>query len=48
MLVMYTWGGDPDLNGDLNGGDYFYLDANILQSGSVFGFHAATSTTTGN
>ena len=38
-LVMYTWGGDADLNGELNGDDYFYLDSNILQSGSVFGFH---------
>ena len=39
VLVMYTWGGDADLNGELNGDDYFYLDSNILQSGSVFGFH---------
>ena len=38
-LVMYTWGGDADLNGELNGDDYFFLDSNILQSGSVFGFH---------
>lgn len=39
VLVMYTWGGDADLNGELNGDDYFYIDSNILQSGSVFGFH---------
>ena len=39
VLVMYTWGGDADLNGELNGDDYFYLDSNILQNGSVFGFH---------
>lgn len=31
-LVMYTWGGDADLNGELNGDDYFYLDSNILAS----------------
>ena len=30
VLVMYTWGGDADLNGELNGDDYFYLDSNIL------------------
>jgi hypothetical protein len=39
VLVMYTWGGDADLNGELNGDDYFYIDSNILQSGVVFGFH---------
>ena len=38
-LVMYTWGGDADLNGELNGDDYFFLDSNILLNGSVFGFH---------
>ena len=30
VLVKYTWGGDADLNGELNGDDYFYLDSNIL------------------
>ena len=30
VLVMYTWGGDADLNGELNGDDYFYIDSNIL------------------
>ena len=39
-LIAYTWGGDADLNGELNGDDYFYIDSNILQSGSVFGFHS--------
>ena len=38
VLVMYTWGGDADLNGELNGDDYFRLDSHILQSGSVFGY----------
>ena len=38
-LVMYTWGGDADLNGELNGDDYFYIDSHVMQSGSVFGFH---------
>ena len=37
VLVMYTWGGDADLNGELNGDDYFYIDSNIY---SQFpGFH---------
>jgi hypothetical protein len=29
VRIMYTWGGDADLNGDLNGDDYFILDPNI-------------------
>ena len=39
ILIRFTWSGDADLNGELNGDDYFYLDSNVLQSGSVFGFH---------
>ncbi len=39
VLVKYTWGGDADLNGELNGDDYFYIDSNIINNGSVFGFH---------
>ena len=38
ILFKYTWGGDADLNGELNGDDYFFLDSHILQSGTVFGF----------
>ena len=38
ILFKYTFGGDADLNGELNGDDYFYLDAHILQSGTVFGY----------
>ena len=30
VLVMYTWGGDADMNGELNGDDYFWIDSNIL------------------
>jgi hypothetical protein len=30
VLIMYTWGGDADLNGELNGDDYFFIDSNIL------------------
>ena len=39
VLVAYTWGGDANLDGELNGDDYFALDSHILQSGSVFGYH---------
>jgi co-chaperonin GroES (HSP10) len=39
VLIFYTWGGDADLNGELNGDDYFFIDANVINSGSVFGFH---------
>lgn len=38
IILFYTWGGDADLNGELNGDDYFYIDSNIINSGSVFGF----------
>ena len=37
VLVMYTWGGDADLNGELNGDDYFYIDSSILSQ--TPGFH---------
>jgi hypothetical protein len=39
VLGMYTWGGDADLNGELNGDDYFFIDSNVINSGTVFGFH---------
>jgi hypothetical protein len=39
VLVMYTWGGDADLNGILDGDDYFFIDSNVVNSGTVFGFH---------
>ena len=38
VLVMYTWGGDAELDGDLDGDDYFWIDSNVGNSGSVFGF----------
>ena len=37
-VVMYTYGGDADMDGDLDGDDYFYLDSNVLQSETVFGW----------
>ena len=39
ILVMYTWGGDADLDGDLDGDDYFQIDSHVAMSGSVFGYH---------
>ena len=39
VLVKFTYIGDADLNGELNGDDYFYLDSHVLQSGSVFLWH---------
>ena len=39
VLVKFSYTGDVDLNGQLDGDDYFYLDSNILQSGMVFGHH---------
>jgi fibronectin-binding autotransporter adhesin len=39
VLAAYTWGGDADLNGELNGDDYFFIDSHVLQSGSQFGYN---------
>jgi hypothetical protein len=39
QLVMYTWGGDSNLDGTLNGDDYFQIDSNIGLAGTVFGYH---------
>ena len=38
VIVKYTWSGDANLDGELNGDDYFAIDSHILQNGSVFGF----------
>src|SRR5206468_12459249 len=38
-LIMYTWGGDANLDGTLNGDDYFQIDSNIGLAGTVFGYH---------
>src|SRR2546423_12949700 len=37
-LVGYTWGGDANLDGVLNGDDYFAIDSHFNQSGTVFGY----------
>jgi hypothetical protein len=37
VLVMYTWGGDADLDGQLTGDDYYYIDSNALTQ--IPGFH---------
>jgi hypothetical protein len=36
-IVMYTWGGDANLDGTINGDDYFNIDSNILAQ--VPGYH---------
>src|SRR5205814_8478494 len=38
QLVMYTWGGDANLDGTLNGDDYFQIDSQFNQDGLVFGY----------
>ena len=38
VLIKYTYMGDIDLSGELNGDDYFWLDSNVLQNGTVFGY----------
>jgi autotransporter-associated beta strand protein len=35
VLVMYTYAGDADLNGKLNGDDYFRIDSNINVPGAT-------------
>ena len=38
MLIKYTWGGDANLDGTLNGDDYFQIDSHFNQAGLVFGY----------
>ena len=38
QLVMYTWGGDANLDGTLNGDDYFQIDSHFNQDGTIFGY----------
>ena len=38
VLVRYTWGGDANLDGTLNGDDYFRIDSHVAQNGAVFGY----------
>jgi hypothetical protein len=38
-LVMFTWGGDANLDGKINIDDYGQIDFNVGNSGSVFGWY---------
>src|SRR5439155_16925972 len=38
QLIMYSYGGDANMDGTLNGDDYFRIDSHVAQSGSVFGY----------
>ncbi|MEO6435244.1 MAG: PEP-CTERM sorting domain-containing protein, partial [Tepidisphaeraceae bacterium] len=38
-LVMFTWGGDANLDGKINIDDYGQIDFNVGSSGSVFGWY---------
>jgi hypothetical protein len=38
-LVMYTYGGDANLDGKINIDDYGQIDSNVTKSGSVFGWN---------
>jgi hypothetical protein len=40
VIVKYTYLGDIDLSGEINGDDYFFIDSNVINSGSVFGYAA--------
>jgi hypothetical protein len=39
VVVRFSYAGDSNLDGALNGDDYFVIDSNVLRSGSVFGYH---------
>jgi hypothetical protein len=39
VLVMFTYGGDANLDGKINIDDYGLIDAHVGQSGSAFGWH---------
>ena len=38
VLVKFTWGGDANLDGQINIDDYGQIDFNVQSSGSVFGW----------
>jgi hypothetical protein len=38
-IVMYTYGGDANLDGKINIDDYGLIDSHVGQSGMVFGWH---------
>ena len=38
VIVKYTYMGDVDADGDIDGDDYFRIDSFVLQSGSTFGY----------
>jgi hypothetical protein len=38
-LVMYTWGGDANMDGKINIDDYGLIDSHVGQSGTAFGWH---------
>src|SRR5207248_3097105 len=38
QLIMYSYGGDANMDGTLNGDDYFRIDSHVAQSGTVFGY----------
>jgi hypothetical protein len=38
VLAMVTWGGDANLDGQINIDDYGRIDANVSKSGAVFGW----------
>ena len=35
---MVTWGGDANMDGKLDGDDFFRIDSNVVLSETVFGF----------
>jgi hypothetical protein len=37
VLIKFTYAGDVDLNGRLDGDDFFAIDSHVLQSAAVFG-----------
>src|SRR5439155_4739349 len=38
VLVKYTYGGDTDLSGTIDGDDYFAIDGHVGMNGLAFGF----------
>jgi hypothetical protein len=38
-LLMFTWGGDANLDGKINIDDYGQIDSNVNKSGTVFGWY---------
>jgi hypothetical protein len=48
VMIRYTWLGDANLDGIIDGDDYFQLDDHVGQSGSSIGYYEGDLNYSGN